>query len=291
MKYRVTHTTEYTYSVPASLSQNEIFLTPRNTPNQNTLSSELKIIPQPQYMHMRQDYFGNTGHLFMVQHPHKHLRITAVSQVETNPLPLPDKQETMPWEAVVERLYGSMVEEDVMACQYCFASPMIELPDEVYQYAARSFLPGVPLFVAALDLMGRIYNDFEYDKTASNVDTSVSEVLSHRKGVCQDFAHLGISCLRSHGLPARYVSGYLETIPPEGQPKLVGADASHAWFSVYIPDYGWIDCDPTNNMVPNESYITVAWGRDYSDVAPAKGVVTGGGAHDLAVQVDVARLS
>ncbi|WP_028578876.1 transglutaminase family protein [Desulfogranum japonicum] len=290
MKYRVTHTTAYAYSIPASLSQNEVFLTPRNTPNQNVLSSELRIVPTPQYMHRRVDYFGNTGHLFMVQHPHENLRITAISQVDTSPLPLPEKQKTLPWEQVVERLHTSALEQDVMACQYCFASPMIQLQDDVFQYAARSFVPGVPILEAALDIMQRIYADFEYDKDASTVDTSVSEVLGHRKGVCQDFAHLGISCLRSHGLAARYVSGYLETIPPQGQPKLVGADASHAWFAVYIPDHGWVDCDPTNNMVPNDTYVTVAWGRDYSDVAPAKGVVTGGGVHDLTVQVDVARL-
>jgi transglutaminase-like putative cysteine protease len=139
-------------------------------------------------------------------------------------------------------------------------------------------------------LIGRIYGEFTYDKTASTVDTSVEQILAGRKGVCQDFSHFAISCLRSLGLAARYVSGYLETLPPPGKPKLVGTDASHAWISLYVPDCGWIDLDPTNNIFPGEAHITLAWGRDYSDVAPVKGVVMGGGRHTLSVVVDVSPL-
>ncbi len=151
--------------------------------------------------------------------------------------------------------------------------------------------PETPLLDGAIDLVRRIYTDFAYDKTASTVDTTVEQILQKRKGVCQDFAHLAISCLRSLGLAARYVSGYLETIPPPGKPKLVGSDASHAWFSLFIPDFGWVDLDPTNNLLTSETHITVAWGRDYGDVAPVKGVVMGGGLHKLNVTVDVSRVS
>jgi transglutaminase-like putative cysteine protease len=189
---------------------------------------------------------------------------------------------------VAKRLTAHAHQADFDAYPFLFASPLITVGPQAHAYARVSFTPGRPLLAAALDLMQRIYGEFSYDKTASTIDTTVAQILENRKGVCQDFAHLAISCLRSVGLAARYVSGYLETLPAPGKPKLVGSDASHAWVALFIPDVGWVDFDPTNNLVIGESHITLAWGRDYGDVAPVKGVVMGGGQHRLTVSVDVA---
>jgi transglutaminase-like putative cysteine protease len=290
MKYRIIHTTSYQYSEPASLSQNELFLTPRATASQQIAESWLSLVPEPQYMHRRIDYFGNIAHVFMVQHPHNELAMTATSVVSTSPPMTHPASETPPWEAVVQRLADHSQGDVQDAYQFVFPSPMIAIGPGIFTYARVSFPPGIPVLCGAMDLMRRIFTEFTYDKSASTVDTSVEHVLASRKGVCQDFSHLAISCLRSLGLAARYVSGYLETTPPPDKPKMVGADASHAWISLFIPDRGWIDLDPTNNILPGEAHITLAWGRDYSDVAPVKGVVMGGGLHTLSVEVDVARL-
>jgi len=290
MKYRVTHTTIYQYSEPASLSQNELFLPPRSTGRQHALQSQLDFDPRPQYLHRRIDYFGNIAHVFMVQQPHSRLVLTATCQVRTARPPLLQPEATPPWEEVVRRLCAHGTLADLEAYQFVFASPLIAETPGVREYALASFPPGTPILAGGLDLMRRIHAEFAYDKTASTVDTPVAQVLVNRRGVCQDFAHLTIACLRSLGLAARYVSGYLETLPPPGKPKLVGTDASHAWVSLYVPDEGWVGLDPTNNLVPGESHLTLAWGRDYSDVAPVKGVVMGGGTHTLSVEVDVARL-
>lgn len=287
MKYRITHKTGYKYSAPASLSQNELFLFPRMTELQEVVESKLTIIPEPQYLHRRTDYFGNTSHVFMVQHPHDELSITATSIVRTSRQAPPPPEATAPWETVVLKLAAHELPSEFEAFQFVFASPLITVNQAAIAYAEKSFSPGTPVLVGAVDLVGRIFTEFSYDKNASTVDTTVEQVIENRRGVCQDFAHLAISGLRGLGLAARYVSGYLETAPPPGKPKLVGADASHAWISVFLPDFGWVDLDPTNNMITNETYITVAWGRDYGDVAPVKGVVMGGGTHLLSVMVDV----
>jgi transglutaminase-like putative cysteine protease len=291
MMYRVIHNTGYKYSSPASLSQNELFLYPRNTPFQQVLESRLVITPKPQYLHTRTDYFGNIAHVFMVQHPHNELAISVVSLVKTTRPATPASDTTMAWERVVARLASHPAANDLEAQQFVFESPLVSLSSESLRYASPSFFPGTPVLTGAADLVRRIYTEFTYDKSASNVETTVNHVLLNRKGVCQDFALVAISCLRSLGLAARYVSGYLETIPPPGKPKLVGSDASHAWISLFVPDFGWVDLDPTNNLIANETYITVAWGRDYGDVSPVKGVVMGGGIHELSVMVDVAAQS
>ncbi len=291
MMYRISHNTGYHYSVPASLSQNELLLSPRPTPAQEVIETNLLIEPVPQYSHSRTDYFGNTVHIFMVQHPHDQLAISAVSTVRTSKPAPPGPAAALPWERAVQQIRSHQQANELDAYQFIFASPLVTIPAEARVYAQQSFGPDTPLLEGAIDLVRRIYTDFTYDKTASTVDTTVEQILQNRKGVCQDFAHLAISCLRSLGLAARYVSGYLETIPPPGKPKLVGSDASHAWFSLFIPDFGWVDLDPTNNLLTGESHITVAWGRDYGDVAPVKGVVMGGGLHKLNVTVDVSRVS
>ncbi|MCB2173797.1 transglutaminase family protein [bacterium] len=288
MNYAITHTTAYKYSEPASLSQNELFLHPRTTPFQRVMQSSLAILPEPQYRHRRTDYFGNTVDVFMIQHPHDELVIKARSVVQTSVQAVPDQSATAPWEEVAKRLAAHAHQADFDAYPFLFASPLITVGSQAHAYARVSFTPGRPVLAAALDLMQRIYSEFSYDKTASTIDTTVAQILENRKGVCQDFAHLAISCLRSVGLAARYVSGYLETLPAPGKPKLVGSDASHAWVALFIPDVGWVDFDPTNNLVIGESHITLAWGRDYGDVAPVKGVVMGGGQHRLTVSVDVA---
>jgi len=288
MKYRITHTTTYGYSEPASLSQNELILTPRETVAQRVNSSRLEIRPEPQFVNDRTDYFGNQVRTFMVQHPHTELSMAATSLVETFPSTPPPADATPAWEAVVRRLTAHQRPEELDAYQFIFASPLTTVNAAVNEFALPSFPPRRPVLWGAVDLMERIFSGFTYDKAATTVETGVEQILRDRKGVCQDFAHLAISCLRSLGLAARYVSGYLETLPPPGRPKLVGADASHAWISLYIPKTGWVDLDPTNNLIPGERHITLAWGRDYGDVTPVKGVVMGGGSHALAVTVDVA---
>ncbi|MGB3224009.1 MAG: transglutaminase family protein [Desulforhopalus sp.] len=213
--------------------------------------------------------------------------MSATSVVRTSRPVTPAPETTIPWESAARRLAAHKQPIELEASQFVFASPLVTVSSGVINYARLSFAPGTPVLTGAIDLMRRIFTEFAYDKAASTVDTTVEQVLVNKKGVCQDFAHLAISCLRGLGLAARYVSGYLETIPPPGKPKLVGADASHAWISVFVPDFGWVDLDPTNNLINNETYITVAWGRDYGDVAPVKGVVMGGGVHRLSVMVDV----
>lgn len=289
MRYRITHKTVYRYSESASLSQNELFLKPRKSKFQTVLSSQLKVSPPPQYSSSRVDYFGNNGSVFMVQHPHETLSMEAISLVETVAPPTLNASSTPAWESVVDRLYRHKKLEELYAYQFVFPSPMIQIPTQALDFVRNFFPPGTPVLEGSLKLIESIFNDFQYDKGATTVDTSVEQVLLNKKGVCQDFAHLAISCLRSLGLAARYISGYLETLPPPGKPKLIGADASHAWLAIFIPEYGWVDLDPTNNMIPGERHITLAWGRDYSDVTPVKGVVMGGGQHRLLVSVDISK--
>lgn len=287
MKCRIIHQTAYHYSEPATLSQNELFLHPRETASQEVLQSHLNISPQPQHLNQHMDYFDNLVQVFMVQQQHKELVITAESLVKTNRPVSPSPEKTAPWESVVQSLATHERSDELDACQFVFASPLITIPDGIETYARPSFPPGTPVLAGAMDLMHRIFTDFTYDKAATTVDTPVEQLLIDRRGVCQDFAHLTISCLRSLGLAARYVSGYLETQPPPGKPKIIGADASHAWLSLFLPEVGWVDLDPTNDLIPGEKHITLAWGRDYGDITPVKGVVMGGGVHTLSVMVDV----
>jgi transglutaminase-like putative cysteine protease len=287
MNCRIRHQTVYRYSEPASLSQNELYLVPRETETQRLAQSRLVIDPMPQYRHRRTDYFGNTVQVFMVEQPHEALTMTAASVVDTASPVSMDPSKTPDRETAVRRM-GAHGKPDVLdAYQFVFPSPLVPVGEEARRYASPSFPPGTPVLAGAVDLMHRIFTEFTYDKTATSVDTPLDRVLAQRKGVCQDFAHLSIACLRSFGLAARYVSGYLLTQPPPGKPKLVGADQSHAWFSLFVPGTGWVDLDPTNDRIPDETYVTLAWGRDYGDVAPVKGVVMGGGVHTLSVMVDV----
>jgi len=292
MKFRVTHTTEYGYSQPVSLCRNEACLLLRETPWQRCLHSELKVVPAPADFRERTDFFGNRVSHFAVQEPHEKLQVTALSEVDICPEPtLLDKANQLSWQQAKEKLAGQRTTQILAALPFLYDSPLAARSAELEAYAQPSFSPGRSLGEAVAELMTRIFTDFTYQPGATTVTTPLAEVMKNRSGVCQDFAHLGVACLRSLGLPARYVSGYIETLPPPGQQRLIGADASHAWFSVFAPSLGWIDFDPTNNQLLGEQHITVAWGRDFSDVSPLKGVAMGGGKHKVNVSVDVARIS
>lgn len=314
MKYRITHTTLYQYSQAVGLCQNEARLQPRDFWRQQCQSNRLDISPKPSDFSERIDFFGNRVVYFAVQQAHTQLSVTSISDVMVFPNPGNLKLSTsLSWEVVRQQLQnvpmqlqsqiqsqqGQSQQQPMIAeknleyldvQQYLLDSPMVTTSDALSLYAQSSFLPNRPLLDVVQDLMQRIFNDFTYDPTFTTIATPLSDVLEHRRGVCQDFAHLAIGCLRAYGIAARYISGYIETITDPGKQRLVGADASHAWFSVYIPGIGWLDFDPTNNTRPNEQHITLAWGRDYADVTPLKGIAFGGGQHALSVSVDVLRL-
>jgi transglutaminase-like putative cysteine protease len=292
MNYRVTHSTRYTYSKPVAVCWNEACLLPRETLQQRCLSSTLQIEPEPADLRERMDFFGNRVTHFAIQKPHEQLLVTAISEVSVSPpANLSGAGHQVSWENVQNRLTTSKGHETLEAQPFLYESPLIKDCQQLADYARPSFPAGRLLTEAISDLMQRIYHDFTYDPGVTTIATPLSEVMATRRGVCQDFAHLGIGCIRAMGLAARYVSGYIETVPPAGQARLVGADASHAWFSVYSPTAGWLDFDPTNNQRPVEQHITVAWGRDFSDVSPLRGVALGGGKHKVSVSVDVARTS
>lgn len=290
MTYNIIHRTLYEYAAPVTVSHHAARVEPRPLPRQQTDIFSLHIEPAPALRKSRTDYFGNRVCGFAIQEIHTRLEITATSRV-TVAAPAPPALELSPaWEAVAKLFSDPVSPAVVEPYQFVFDSPMLHIAPELADYALESFAPGTPLLAAVADLNRRIFHDFTYDPVATTVATPLAEVLAKRRGVCQDFAHLAIASLRSLGLPARYVSGYLRTRPPEGQPRLVGADASHAWFSVFCPGTGWLDFDPTNNVLPACEHITVAFGRDYSDVSPVSGVITGGGEHQVKVSVDVAEI-
>lgn len=288
MIYRIEHVTRYAYSSPVGLSFQVAHLRPRDDDEQTCLSSGLAIEPAPERVDHGQDYFGNELARFELVSPHKTLIITATSEVDVNRISTVPT-ESAKWEDVrqyfAETRWGH--DADSAAAEFLFPSPMVPHTPSLREYASASFAPERPIVEAAVDLMTRIHEEFEFDPTATHVTTSVETVLEIRRGVCQDFAHLMIGCLRALGLPARYVSGYLLTEPPEGQARLIGADASHAWVALYVPDYGWLALDPTNNIVPGDKHIMLAWGRDFGDVSPLRGVILGGGEHEVDVGVTV----
>jgi transglutaminase-like putative cysteine protease len=236
-------------------------------------------------MASHRDYFGNPTTFFAMQGAHKGLTVRARSRVAVSAAPVPGPADTPPWEAALEH---KALPLEAVEC--AFDSVPATAGDELAAYARRSFTGGRPLLEAVIDLTRRVHEDFAFDRSATTVGTPLETVFKLRRGVCQDFARLEIACLRSLGIPAHYVSGYLETVPPPGAERLAGADASHAWLAVYCPGFGWIDVDPTNNVIPSTSHVTLAWGRDYGDVSPIRGVILGGGGHSLRVNVDVTRV-
>lgn len=288
VRYHVQHETVYRYSAPVTISRQLLHLSPRELPHQRCLSHGLSVLPSPSEWRERIDFFGNHVTQFALQSPHAELEVRSQACVELDVVDRPDAdRDSVPWERLRERLRQVGPAPLLEPSQYLYASPHVELLPELARYAALDFTEGRPVLDAAVALMQRIHEDFDFDPKATTVTTSLEEVLSHRRGVCQDFAHLMIGCLRALGLPARYVSGYLLTRPPPGKPRLIGADASHAWVSVFSPQQGWVDMDPTNNTQPGVEHITVAWGRDFSDVTPMRGVILGGGEQELEVRVTV----
>jgi transglutaminase-like putative cysteine protease len=287
VKFHVTHTTRYRYAESIPLSHNVVRLRPRNHSGQVCMRHELIVSPAPAVEIDGLDYFGNHVAWFSLQEPHTELRIASRSEIYISPAPCPDLAQGPSWEQVRDVLLAPPDPATITARQFCFASPHVPLCPEFADYAKQSFEPGRPLLQCVSDLTERIYEDFKFLPGSTGVGTPVTEVLGTRQGVCQDFAQLQIACLRSLGLAGRYISGYIVTNPPPGQERLIGADASHAWVSVFSPENGWVDFDPTNGLMPSDSHITVAWGRDYNDVAPANGILIGGKRHRLDVSVDV----
>ncbi|MGO8836335.1 MAG: transglutaminase family protein [Limisphaerales bacterium] len=287
MNYHITHRTLYEYAAPVTVSHHVARLEPRTTTTQERDNFSLKIFPEPALRKSRPDYFGNRLCFFTIQQVHSRLEIITSSRVSVCPEKSSSAESAASWESAAEMFRDPVSPEVVEPYQFIFDSPQVRASVDLADYAAQSFPAGTPLVAGVRDLNRRIFSDFKYDPKATTVATPLEEVWEKRRGVCQDFAHLGIACLRSLGLPARYVSGYLRTRPPEGGEQLVGADASHAWFAIFCPGTGWIDFDPTNNLQPAEEHITVAYGRDFGDVSPVAGILTGGGKHVVKVAVDV----
>ncbi|MEW5788226.1 MAG: transglutaminase family protein [Pseudomonadota bacterium] len=292
--FRVEHSSHYHYPGEVGLNYGEARLLPRDTPGQTVLDRRLELNPRVDDQHQRDDPWGNRVAWFCLRQPHRELTVTAVSRIARR-RPGGSPGEPVAWESVADTLAGPAPTEperqgDWLAARECrLASPLVPLIPRARDYVSSSFPPDRPLDEALADLCARIQADYRYQPYATGIDTPISEVLEKRHGVCQDFAHLALAGLRGLGLAARYVSGYLETTPPEGQPRLEGADASHAWIAVWHPDGRWLDFDPTNGSPTGEGHLTLAWGRDYADVAPLKGVIVGGGSHRLEVGVTVTR--
>jgi transglutaminase-like putative cysteine protease len=288
MIYSVRHATTYHYADAVTLSSHRLRLTPRNTPRQTVRRFAIDVAPATHTLAAERDAFGNATHQLDIRESHSTLTIEARSVVEIAP-EAPELGFT-PWEDAVAAARAPTTPKALEAALYTLPSTYTAADDAIEDYGRASFLQGRPVLEAARDLTARIFADFAYDPDATHASTLAIDSFADRHGVCQDFAHVFLACCRALGVPARYVSGYLLTRPPEGQEKLVGADASHAWAAVWCPVAGWVDFDPTNDVVPNVEHITCAWGRDYADVGPVQGVVLGGGGHTISVAVDVAPL-
>ena len=287
MIYEVSHRTVYRYSQAVSISHHLLHLTPRDGGFQACRDTAVEIMPAPTVRAPGIDYFGNPTTFVTIQQNHVELVLHALSSIEVADRPIPNAAATPAWEAVRGQALNDRSPEALEALEFTFASPYVPLVAELRAYAADSFPPGRPILAGARELTHRIFTDFTYEPGATTLGTGVVRAFAMRRGVCQDFAHIQIACLRALGLPARYVSGYLLTRPAEGKERMVGADASHAWLSIWVPGHDWVDLDPTNDLIPGREHITIGWGRDYGDVSPVSGVMFGGGAHEVTVAVDV----
>lgn len=285
-RYRVEHQTHYSYTAPVSQSWQVARLTPRETPWQRVLSHRIDIEPAPDERHEALDSFGNAIQHFGLQAAHRLLQVNMCCEVQVGMRP-PLAGEGVEWEQVRHPVSPWHLGNDLLPARMIEATQLLPLSEPARLYAAPSFAGGRDWLQAVSELMHRIHADFEFDPEATTVSTKVEEVLQHRRGVCQDFAHLMLACLRSHGLPARYVSGYLLTDPPPGMPRLMGVDASHAWVAAFAPPYGWVEFDPTNDQLADDRYITLAWGADFADAVPLRGVILGGGDQSMSVKVSV----
>jgi transglutaminase-like putative cysteine protease len=285
--YRVTHRTEYRYGQPV-VGHTITHVVPRSLSHQQVGEADVRVLPAPSHTHSHVDGLGNVVTYLAVDEPHDRLEVTATSEVEVDPRPAPAGAWLDPWERSVSATRGDLSDDGLLARLCRLDSPLVQRHAGLRDFAAARFTPGRALGEAATALTTGIWQEFEFVPGATDVTTPVRQVLADRRGVCQDFAHLLVGALRSLGLGARYVSGYLETEPPAGLPRLAGADASHAWVGLYVPGEGWVDLDPTNGLVQPDRHITVGWGRDYTDVVPVRGVVFGPPAEqELTVSVDV----
>jgi len=289
MRLSVTHETRYRYSSPVVLSQQLLHLTPRVLPWQSCHAHQIDVEPTASEMTEREDYYGNRTASLVIAVPHGELVVRAASTVSVEPRArAAAAAPKSSWEAVRARLSALDTPPLTEPAEFLFDSPHVERSRELADYAVKSFTARRAMLESAQDLARRIHKDFKFDRTATSVSTPLKQVLKDKRGVCQDFAHLMIGCLRSSGLAARSVSGYILTSPPPGRPRLVGADASHAWASVYCGERaGWVDIDPTNNCIVDDAHVTLGWGRDFADVTPMRGVILGGGSQQLAVRVTV----
>jgi transglutaminase-like putative cysteine protease len=287
-RYRITHRTKYQYPDPVAICQNQLRMFPRSFGNVVCHAVDWQITPEPDSVERHFDYFGNDVFSFAIESVHRRLEVVVRSEVSVNTRPIPAADQAPTWEQLIEAILAGTDSQWLQVEEFLYDSPQVPRDQPFADYAGKSFPAGRSVLEAALDLTRRIHHDFRYDPEATHVNTPVHDVLRIKAGVCQDFAHLQLACLRSLGLPARYVSGYLRTEPPPGKPRLVGADQSHAWISVYAGDrIGWIDLDPTNARITDVNHVPVCIGRDYSEVSPMRGVVIGGGETQLSVSVDV----
>ena len=287
MDYQLIHKTVYHYSEPVTVSQHAARLEPLQDARQVALGFNLRVEPLPDVVSTRTDYFGNRTTVFGIRELHKELVVESSSRVSVSRFTPPVPGLSAGWREVAGMFRDPVSPQNTGPYEFCLDSPMVRIAPMYAHWAKRSFGAETPLLAGVVDLMERLHCEFEFDPVATEVATPLEAVWKERRGVCQDFAHVALACLRSLGLPARYVSGYLRTVPPPGQARMQGADASHAWFSVFCPANGWVDFDPTNNLIPSDGHITVAVGRDYSDVSPLCGILTGGGEHTVSVAVDV----
>ena len=287
MRYTVRHSTIYSYTEPVPVCHNQVRLVPRSTATQSCVEHELVVDPAPSIRTRRRDYFGNEVEHFSIQEAHDGLCVTATSIVDVASPVRPNGEKSPAWEDVAAATAADLSAEGLAVYHMTLPSPRVRPSEALREYAEPSFPAGRPIFDAVRDLTARIHADFPFDAKATTVHTPPEELLTLRRGVCQDFAHLAIGCLRSLGLAARYVSGYVSTTPPPDRPRLSGADVSHAWVSAFCGPLGWIDFDPTNDTVVGDLHITIGWGRDYGDVCPIQGVFIGGGQHSIKVGVDV----
>ena len=287
MKYEVIHKTKYIYQTAASLCHNIVYQWPAEFPFQQLDNYQYSIFPEPNFLAKRHDYFENPYLYFAVQKPHRELEVQSTSTVTlTTPNWIGINPEQTPaWELVAKGLRGRETPNEIK--QFYLESSHVYFIKGLREYTLPSFTPDRPIMSAMLDLSSRIFKDFKFTPGFTEISTPLEDVSKYKKGVCQDFAHFGLACVRSIGLAGRYMSGYIETIPPPGKPKLIGADASHAWMALYIPDTGWVEFDSTNNLLVNNQHIRVATGRDFADVVPLKGIVYSGGGQKMMITVDV----
>lgn len=282
-RYRISHRTAYSYGAPVIQSNHLLHLSPRVVDNQRIVSHTLDIEPALASRRDRTDFFGNPTTLISLEQEHTELSVQSSSEIDVTGVAQPAFEATTPWQGFPSGRQALPAEIIQFTCPSRYASASALL----YEFARPSFPDGMPMLEGTRQLMQRIFEEFQFDNTTTDVSTPVEQVLQQRSGVCQDFAHLQIAALRSMGLPARYVSGYILTHPPEGEVKLEGSDASHAWLSVWAPETGWVDFDPTNNLVNSPEHIAISYGRDFEDVSPISGVLLGGGKHTVSVAVDV----